>query len=104
MRAACAHARGKRSLACVHKQLARSHKMRAALSSRCFGWLHMQRRRTCQYGRSSKMAGVTSAKDFALITKLLAVIRMTEQAREMTVDLKKIIAAQREPRARNLFE
>jgi hypothetical protein len=45
-----------------------------------------------------------NAKDFALITKLLAVIRMTEQAREMTVDLKKIIAAQREPRARNLFE
>jgi hypothetical protein len=39
-----------------------------------------------------------------LIATILAIVRMAEEMREMTAGLKKIIAAQREPRERNLFE
>jgi hypothetical protein len=39
------------------------------------------------------------AEDCELIARLLAVIRMSEQMQEMTVGLKKIIAAQRDCRS-----
>lgn len=61
MHDACASAPIARRLARVHKQMARSHKMRAALSSRRFGRLHLQSRRTRQNGRAPKMSGSTSA-------------------------------------------
>jgi hypothetical protein len=39
------------------------------------------------------------AEDFKLIAKLLAVVRMTEQMREMTIGLKKLIATPRDCRS-----
>jgi hypothetical protein len=98
MQAACAYAR---LLARVHKQLARSHKMRSALSSRRFGRLHLKSRRTRQMEEDRKRLEtfLLDADNCELIATLLAVIRMAEEMREMTAGLKKVIAAQRDCRS-----
>ena len=78
--------------------------MRLAFSLRCLGRLHQQA------GVCAKMQGhikrletlLLDTEDFELIAKLaklLPVIRMAEQMREMTADLKADIAAKRDCRS-----
>ena len=75
--------------------------MRSALSSRGFGRLHLQSSRTRQMDEDRKRFEklLLDADNRELIATLLAVIRMSEQMQEMTVGLKKIIAAQRDCRS-----